>query len=340
MLEYEKYIEYKKIISTHEKESSLSQNEIEIVQIKDSLKSKDKDKEIRETSLIATEKKRKIKERVIDWSKSLTAHGFPKIFNNKRLIVKFLWSLALITSISYCMFNIYEEIAKYFRYEYMTHLETIVEIPSLFPAITLCHINALKSKEAENLVKDIFKADYGIDLNGNHSLTPHELIEKLEYINMKARFKAFLPEYGDEKRHRLGFSLEDSLIECFYNHHSCDHRDFIWTYSLEYGNCYQFNTGFDNDGKRTLPIKLNFVPGSQNGLQLMFFLSESNNRFSNEWSTGLKVFVHNQSSKASKFEGINVKTATSTNIAISRRFESKLASPFTRCINFEGLLVF
>jgi len=332
MLEYEKYIEYKKIINTNNKlltdtECGDSQNEIEnilIFNMNSSVTSK-------------TRKSHVIMKRVLEWSKSLTAHGFPKIFNTKRYTVKFLWFLALVASISYCIFNVYEEIVKYFHYEYTTHLETIVEIPSQFPAITLCTINSLKTKEAENLVMNIFKADYGIDLNGNHSLSPLELIEKLDHVNMKARLRAFLPEYGDEQRRRLGFSLEDTLIECFYNHQVCSHRDFVWSFSLDYGNCYQFNTGFDADGKK-VPIKESFKPGSQNGLQLMFFLGESKNRFSNKWSTGLKVFVHNQAFKMSKFEGINVKTATSTNIALRRSYEHTLPRPFSNCIDFKGTL--
>ena len=334
MVEYQNYIEYKKIITTNEN-SSISQNEIEIVQIKP----RKKGNENSEKKFLSNERKLRIRKRVREWSKSLTAHGFPKILNNQRLITKLFWSLALILSISYCILNIYKEIVKYFHYEYTTHLETIVEIPSLFPVITLCNINPLMTKAGENLVVDIFKKDYDIDLNQSHSLSPLELIERLDNANMKARLNAFLPEYGDWRRRLLGFSLEDTLIECFYNHQVCDHRDFIWSYSPDYGNCFQFNTGFDAEGKR-VPIEESFKPGSQNGLQLMFFLDESNNRFSSKWNTGLKVFVHHQSSKASKFEGINVKAATSTNIALSRKFESKLPIPYTRCIDFEGFLNF
>jgi hypothetical protein len=328
MNEYENYLHYKKIINTND---ALNGN--------DNFNSKNEINDFK-TNFLATSQSQKgqiITKRVQEWSKSLTAHGFPKLFIAKRLTVKFLWSLALVASISLAIYYIYKELVKYFHYEYESHLETIFERPSIFPAITLCHINSLKSKEAENLVVDIFKADYGIDLNGNHSLTPHELIEKLEDVNLKARLRTFLPEYGDENRRRLGFSLEDTLIECFYNHHSCDHRDFIWTFSLDYGNCYQFNTGFDADGKQTSHVKESFVPGSQNGLKLMFFLGESNNRFSIKWSTGLKVFVHNQSSKASKFDGINVKTATTTYIGLSRRFEKIIPSPYSDCIYFKGI---
>ena len=264
MNEYENYLNYKNIINTSDDlndiESCSSQNEIETIE---NLK----------TNYLATSKSQKghiITKRILEWSKSLTAHGFPKLFIAKRLTVKFLWSLALIASISLAIYYIYKELVKYFHYEYESHLETIFERPSLFPAITLCHINSLKSKEAENLVVDIFKADHGIDLNGNHSLTPHELIEKLEYVTLKARLRTFLPEYGDENRRRLGFSLEETLIECFYNHHSCDHRDFIWTFSLDYGNCFQFNSGYNYLGETISKVNTT-RPGKRISLNKFYF---------------------------------------------------------------------
>jgi hypothetical protein len=159
---------------------------------------------------------------------------------------------------------------------------------------------------------------------------------------MKARLRSFLPEYGDEQRRRLGYSLEEILIECFYNNHVCDHRNFVWSYSIDNGNCYQFNTGIDPETgeHNSVPIEKSFIAGAQNGLQLIFFLGESKNRFTNVWSMGLKFFVHSQSAKPSKFESIIVKTATRTNIGLSRSFESKLPHPYSGCTDLKGELTF
>jgi hypothetical protein len=159
---------------------------------------------------------------------------------------------------------------------------------------------------------------------------------------MKARLHSFLPEYGDEQRRRLGYSLEEVLIECFYNNHVCDHRNFVWSYSIDYGNCYQFNTGIDPETgeHNSVPIEKSLIAGPQNGLQLIFFLGESKNRFTNVWSMGLKFFVHSQSAKPSKFESIIVKTATRSNIGLSRSFESKLPQPYSGCTDLKGELTF
>ncbi len=123
-----------------------------------------------------------IKKRISEWSKSITAHGLPNIFLSKIFIIKVLWSLAFVASISYCIINIYREIVKYVNYEYTTHLETVDEVPALFPAITVCNINPLITTDAERLVESVFKSTYNIDLSANYThLKPIELIEKLEH---------------------------------------------------------------------------------------------------------------------------------------------------------------
>ena len=132
MNEYENYLNYKNIINTSDDlndiESYSSQNEIETIEIIEpnlsaTIKSQQLNDiesccseneietiEIFKTNYLATSKSQKghiITKRILEWSKSLTAHGFPKLFITKRITVKFLWSLALIVSISYCILNIY-----------------------------------------------------------------------------------------------------------------------------------------------------------------------------------------------------------------------------------------
>ena len=326
MKEYDKYLEYKNIIS-------LSKNELDNSLNAPIILNSDKSKSSERIDEVKNEKRRRIKRKLQVWAKSLTAHGFPNIFVTKLVAIKMLWCFSLLISVTYCIYNISREIKNYFNFEYATHLETINQVPILFPVITLCNINPLITKNGEILVKQIFKSEYGIHLS-NHSLSPLELIKKLDQINLKARLNAFLPEYGDKNRKLLGHNLEDMLIECFYNHHACTHHDFSWYYSLDYGNCFQFNTGFNSSG-HSVEIAKSYKPGSQNGLSLMLFLGESGNRFSNKWSTGLKIFVHKQKLKPGIYEGINIKPSTSTNIGIKRSFEKKLPKPFSSCIDLK-----
>ena len=337
MLEYENYAKYKDIMTTVEilvKETeTLAQSESDNITTSDhtDIEMKPLTRPAhKHVSSLSPKKTEQIKAILKTWSKSLTAHGFPNIFVTQRCVIRVLWVLSLFFSVAYCIFNICSEIRGYLNYDYATHLETITEIPTLFPTISICNINPLITKEGELLIRKLFIDEYGIDLL-NHTLTPTDLIEKLDHVNLKARLTAFLPEYGDANRKLLGYHLEDILIECFYNHHICSHRDFDWYYSLQYGNCYQFNSGFDARG-RPVDVRQSFKPGSDNGLRLMFFLGESNNRFTSTWSTGLKIFVNNHSVKPSIFDGIQVKAATSTHIGVKRSFEYKLPRPYSECI--------
>jgi len=211
MEEYEKYLEYKQIINQNEQ--ILKNHDIKIGRSRDPKKNSqyDADDEMvnafRQNSSKPTfssmslmknndnnnnnnnnnnnryrSKRYIIKKRISEWSKSLTAHGLPNIFMSKRVIIKVLWTLALFASITYCIIEIYLVIVKYFLYEYTTLLETVEEVPSIFPAITICYIKPLITPEADRLVEDIFKSTYNIELSANYTLfKPLELVEKLEH---------------------------------------------------------------------------------------------------------------------------------------------------------------
>ena len=279
MMSYEQQMEFAGLARKAEVDQySIDKNVNDIVPIRQLIESCPKyDYSSRKRRFVSQRKSELIKQKLDAWSKSLTAHGLPNIFRAKRRSIKILWSIFLMFSVAYCIYNIYSEISGYFHREYTTHLETVVETPTPYPTISICNVNPLITKQGEILVKKLFREEYGINLQ-NHSLTPNDLIEKLEFINLKARLHAFLPEYGDENRKLLGNLLEDTLIECFYNHHSCSHKDFDWYYSLNYGNCYQFNSGFNATG-HAANIRQSYKPGAENGLSLMFFLGESNNRW-------------------------------------------------------------
>ena len=208
IVEYEKYLEYKEIISKNEQlltsddtkikknynPKSATQSDVNVVVINSS-SGRDSSISSSPSSIslclimksndINNKHKTKrniIKKRISEWSKSITAHGLPNIFLSKKAIIKVLWSLAFVASISYCIINIYREIVKYVSYEYTTHLETVDDAPALFPAITVCNINPLITTEAERLVEKVFKNTYNIDLSENYThLKLIELIEKLEH---------------------------------------------------------------------------------------------------------------------------------------------------------------
>jgi len=69
---------------------------------------------------------------------------------------------------------------------------------------------------------------------------------------------------------------------------------------------------------------------------LSFFLRRSQNRYSSAQSAGLRIFVHNASFIPSSSEGINLRSATLTNIAIKRTIINKAPSPYSECIGLKS----
>jgi hypothetical protein len=105
-------------------------------------------------------------------------------------------------------------------------------------------------------------------------------------------------------------------------------------YDFHYGNCFKFNSGFNSNG-HTIPFKFSNIPGEKNGLFLSFVLQKSQNRYSSAPSTGLRIFVHNASFVPSSSEGINLRLAALTNIAIKKSVINKAPSPYSECINLK-----
>lgn len=69
----------------------------------------------------------------------------------------------------------------------------------------------------------------------------------------------------------FGYSLNSTLLSCYFNNKKCSEDDFIWSYDFEFGNCYTFNSGYNSSGNQ-MPIKKISDYGSDHGLKLEIFL--------------------------------------------------------------------
>ena len=120
-----------------------------------------------------------------------------------------------------------KSIIDYLKYDVITQITQLNEIPATLPAITFCDNNPFSSAKAQNFMED------STQLN-----TIFNSSKSLQLTNHLASSKTF----GDDNRKDLGnFHLNDQV--------SCSLRDLDnctsylkWYWSFEYGNCYQFNT--------------------------------------------------------------------------------------------------
>lgn len=71
-----------------------------------------------------------------------TGHGIPHIFTrHKNPLVRIMWFVCFLAASGCCAWINTTSISDFFDYEAVSKTETILEIPTAFPTVSLCNIN-------------------------------------------------------------------------------------------------------------------------------------------------------------------------------------------------------
>jgi hypothetical protein len=196
-----------------------------------------------------------------------TFHGLPKIVKNESLIIRIFWILLIITSLLLCLYLLISSIINYHKHDVTLSMKNIEELPTTFPAVTICNINAFNEVYAKNFIEDnvpFARCFY----HSNKS----EFNECFNSTSKKNVFNGFLGEarriiasknLTQNERKKLGFDIKEMLVSCQYNREPCDASNFTWYWNNRYGNCYTFNKGDQNT-----PLLKTSLTGDLNGLEL------------------------------------------------------------------------
>jgi hypothetical protein len=159
-------------------------------------------------------------------------------------------------------------------------VSTIQEIPSIFPAVTICNVNKFNEKYAENYLLNLtslskcFQFTDGNLFNKctNSNLTSETFDEVLDIIqrtiaNNNLSYNASF-NYGYQLKREM-------LISCNFNGETCYPKDFLTLYNQQYGNCFTFNMQPTQlyhepyaDNNTNYRIRYTSKPGAEQGLQL------------------------------------------------------------------------
>lgn len=257
---------------------------------------------------------------VKEWVEESTIHGIGKIFNkNNSLPIKCMWIVFMATSSVLSAFLIYSNFVDYLNYEINTKILIESEVPLPFPKVTICNINNFATKYSEGYLRKVH------DSIGSENSTPRSILEYLPYLN------AFgLPE---EQQKKLGYTLKEFVISCFFAGVECDYDDFIPTYLFSYGNCFIYNSGKNVRGE-TIPIKNILQTGSINGLNLQLY---AGSQFKNEIesSQGAAIYISNHSYSPTEYTEIIMPVGFRTKISMQRMIQIKLSKPYSNCMRNE-----
>lgn len=216
---------------------------------------------------------------------------------------RLFWTLALLSSLGFCAFQIYKSFDAFSDWPYNTKIttKTVNKAENLpFPAVTLCNFNQFNRRRFKNHVQkwNNWSTEYV-----QQKLIIYEQLMASKYSLTNQSFLEH-PEltwrYWSENLHYLvlfSHQMEEMLLpssilnnSCIINDEPCGSKNFTSSYSSLFGQCYTFNSGQTHH-----PIIKATMAGQLNGLKLLLnierdsYIANSMNPF-----VGLTVLVHDQ----------------------------------------------
>jgi hypothetical protein len=287
--------------------------------------------------------KARLKKRISELSASSSIHGYSNLFRAYHLATKIMWFLSFLLSTGLCGFMVYRIMTEYLSYNVITEIKDFHEIPTYFPKITLCNMNPLITSFAAGLVKDNLTTDgydisylnetYLSSLNASQDYITQKFEEtysELQKIKVGLLNQAMNPSFGDRNRKKLGYELDEVLIKCIYNQKKCTSSHFDWFYIYEHGNCFRFNSGYDQTRNTFEPLK-SVKHGNEHGLYLELYVGDNRSLYSFNIASGYVLFINNQTVNPASSESISLKPDTLTNIAIAKVFKDRQPRPYSKC---------
>lgn len=179
-------------------------------------------------------------------ARNTTLSGLPKILTTNRRYIKVIWLIFTLISIGFCIFMITKTISDYLQYELKSQIRQVPQKSLKFPSVLICNSKPFITPEANAYLNDFYYTNFG------YNFTSQEEISRanstiLDY-ELLAFYQTFLPDFNQTLKKSFGLSLEDLIISCEFNSKPCNSSWFEWRYIINYGSCFEFNSGFLNGG--------------------------------------------------------------------------------------------
>lgn len=178
-----------------------------------------------------------MKNMMYDYAYDSTVHSMRHIIKPKNVLIKIFWIICLLISCTACSSMITLAIMNYFKYETVTKAETVFEVPTPFPAVSVCNMNPYSTRKAFDFVQNILTMN---NLNNLSTLFSYGTILS-EFMGFRYAVGVNLrsSSVSDEFRKQMGFQLNDMFLSCTYNQKACDYSNFFWFFDTLYGYLYE-----------------------------------------------------------------------------------------------------
>jgi hypothetical protein len=268
--------------------------------------------------------KKKLKSIYLNWSRHVDINGYNKIFEYKHNFkIQLIWILILLASTGATFYIISKNITGFLNFDSVSQINLVNEVPAIFPTITICNNDPFTTRQAENVYDEVLNQT-GYNLTSINQIDTN--------LNNLVLMHVSNPNYGDENRKRLGFN-KSMIYSCKYKKKSCQ-KDLHWYWSYTYGNCWQFNSGFNFTNDK-IDIKNSTIEGRDDGLSLTLFPLINENQYMTTWDNGMIVFIHNYQYKPLLTDAVYIELGKTSFVSIKRTITHKYPAPYSDCIDLD-----
>ena len=265
-----------------------------------------------------------IKLYILEAITSSTIHGIDKIFKPRRTFLKIFWLIFFIVSTAACAYFIANSIMTYLRFEVVTKVQVIYEVPQLFPTVAICSSNIINNNKMIEFGKKILKQNGLPDPFRDTSVFGFNLT--LAQVNLLIKYMVASSLKSQEDIKSMSIKYNDLFMSCTFNLQPCNESMFEWYYDIIFGSCFKFN--YKNIQPRQL---YTFRAGSLNSLKVELFAPVPTDPYSFAIGTGAYVVIQNASETSIGQRGIGAAVGTETLIqvinilfSIHKSFDTKL----------------
>jgi hypothetical protein len=246
-----------------------------------------------------------------------------------------MWLVCFLTATGLFLYSAYTNIAAYLEYPVTTQITSNYENPTNFPTVTFCNINAFVTPVADGFVSATLIRN-GVFQSVSESTV---LASYFNYSKSQqtanfntARNLMFQNAMNQNNSYKkmFGSSQDYFIIACFYNNEPCDLNEMSWYYHPTYGNCYQFNSGYNINGS-SIDVKKTYKTGKTYGLTLILFTYTPDMINTLAFDTGAHIFITNQTESLYSVTGYDVAAGKATSFTIGKTFVDQLGSPYNDC---------
>lgn len=157
-------------------------------------------------------------------------------FTNPFLLYEYKTMCMLKRVSGLTIFLTINNIFSYLKYDVITKVREVNELPMEFPVVTLCNINLFQTNYSIQYLREVGRLyNYTDIFNSTDAYNEYYSYDLTNNYSYAGYASVFVNDLNKTEIQKFSFSLDQMLLWCQFNLESCNSSDFGWFFHPEYG---------------------------------------------------------------------------------------------------------